>query len=122
MSNRRLSDRAWFDEHVKIIKVDVPPAPMFAVVAEGTASVDENGDVTLDLVPRCDCTNRLTADDIERGDGMCEWCYAARDECQILVEIDGRASGERIGTCEADGRPIFRSRMAGTIYHATEDR
>lgn len=50
MSNRRLSDRAWFDEHVKIIKVDVP-APLFEVVAGGTATVDADGDVTLDITP-----------------------------------------------------------------------
>lgn len=70
---------------------------------------------------RCECTNRLTADDVDYGDGMCEWCREAPYVCQILVEIDGRAMGDKIGTCEADGRPIFRSRMAGTIYHATAD-
>lgn len=42
------------------------------------------------------------------------------DECPIMVEVDGPPSGERIGTCTC-GRPIYRSRMAGTIYHATED-
>lgn len=123
MGNRRLSDRAWFDEHVKIIKVDVPPPPLFEVVAEGEAIVDAGGDVTLDLTPvpddgpRCDCGNRLTAHDI---DGECEWC--ASGECTVLIEVDGVAGGEQIGICEADGRPIFRSLMAGTIYHASEDR
>jgi hypothetical protein len=43
-------------------------------------------------------------------------------ECEILCEVDGVASGERVGVCPADGRPVFRSRMAGTIYHATADR
>ncbi len=43
-------------------------------------------------------------------------------ECEILTEIEGCAAGEMVGTCAADGRPVFRSRFAGTIYHATEDR
>lgn len=42
------------------------------------------------------------------------------DECPILVEVDGPPSGEHIGACTC-GRPIYRSRMAGTIYHATDD-
>jgi hypothetical protein len=44
------------------------------------------------------------------------------DECEILVEIQGNAPGDLIGTCAADGRPVFRSRLAGTIYHTTTDR
>jgi hypothetical protein len=52
--------------------------------------------------------------------GYCGPCLAG--ECEILCEVDGVASGERVGVCLADGRPVFRSRMAGTIYHATADR
>ena len=44
------------------------------------------------------------------------------DECEILVEIIGLpgAGAKVIGTCRC-GRPVYRSHMAGTIYHATED-
>lgn len=63
---------------------------------------------------RCECGNVAT-------DGaQCEWC--ASPECEIIVEVIGTASGERIGTCGVDGRPVFQSRITGTIYHATEDR
>lgn len=61
---------------------------------------------------RCECGNRITPG--ETTDGKCDWCASG--------EVIGVAGGTRIGTCEADGRPIFRSHMAGTIYHATEDR
>lgn len=46
---------------------------------------------------------------------------AEDEECQIIVEVIGKPSGEQIGTCSVDGRPIYRSHFAGTIYHATED-
>ena len=42
------------------------------------------------------------------------------DECSILIEVDGPPSGENVGTCRC-GRPIYRSLIAGTIYHATDD-
>lgn len=67
--------------------------------------------------PRCECGNPLNQDNDE---SKCDWCM--NPECEIIVEVDGVASGTRISTCEFDGRPIFRSHMAGTIYHATEDR
>lgn len=63
---------------------------------------------------RCKCGN-LAAE----GETACQWCL--NPECEIIVEIVGRPSGEIIGVCLADSRPIYRSRMAGTIYHATED-
>lgn len=76
-----------------------------------------------DDVKRCECGNPITTplfhDPPVDGD-KCEWC--ANPECEIIVEVIGVASGTKIGTCEFDGRPIFRSRMAGTIYHATDDR
>lgn len=64
---------------------------------------------------KCDCGNK-----VEPGETQCQWCLFP--ECEIIVEVIGRASGTQIGTCAVDGRPIFRSHMAGTIYHATEDR
>lgn len=63
---------------------------------------------------RCDCGNKATEGD------LCYWC--ANPECEIIIEVDGVAPGRRIGICEFDGRPIFRSHITGTIYHATEDR
>ncbi len=38
------------------------------------------------------------------------------EECEIM-EIDGTPNGEMIGVC-VDGRPVYRSHFAGTIYHA----
>lgn len=42
------------------------------------------------------------------------------EECPVLIEVDGPPSGENIGACIC-GRPVYRSQMAGTIYHATDD-
>lgn len=69
-------------------------------------------------VLRCECGNKVSED--PDADGKCEWCLYP--ECEILVEVIGVAGGTLIGMCDHDGRPIFRSHMAGTIYHATEDR
>lgn len=41
------------------------------------------------------------------------------DECEAM-EIDGPPSGEYVGRCSC-GRPLYRSHMAGTIYHSTEE-
>lgn len=64
---------------------------------------------------KCDCGN-----DVVPGETQCEWCLYP--VCEIIVEVVGVAAGRRIGTCEFDGRPVFRSLMAGTIYHTTTDR
>lgn len=42
------------------------------------------------------------------------------DECPVLVEVQGPPLGELVGPCRC-GRPMYRSRLAGTPYHATED-
>ena len=48
--------------------------------------------------------------------------YYDAEECEILVEVETSGAGAQvIGTCAADGRPIYRSHMAETIYHASDD-
>jgi hypothetical protein len=65
---------------------------------------------------RCECGNK-----VEPGETFCEWCGPGAP-CSFDIEIDGVSNGERIGTCAADGRPIFRSWFAGTVYHTTTNR
>lgn len=64
------------------------------------------------MTEQCECGN-----EVEPGESQCVWCLYP--ECEILVEVQGPPAGKRIGIC-VDGRPIYRSWFAGTIYHSSE--
>ena len=65
------------------------------------------------------CQRYATEAEARDAFSACEDEFYADDDCEV-IEVEGIASGEEIGTCVC-GRPLFRSHMAGTIYHATEN-